>query len=351
MRRREAGNTGTRKAHVSAELPTAKKVKKRKENSAAQAETVSKNSAQNFDVIIVGGGAAGMSAALWCEELGLRALLLESGGELGGQLLRVYNPIENHLGREAENGRHLRDIFVKQIEKRKFAIRLESKVAEIDVRAKRVVLQSGEEFFARALVIATGVRRRKLGVEGEEKFAGRGILESGKRDAEKVSGQTVCIVGGGDAALENALILSETAAKVYLVHRRRRFRAREEFVEKVSLNSKIEIFYENAVRKIDGETHVEAVEVENLKSKRVRRIDVQAVLIRIGVEPNTELLKGKVMLDRQGYVRINRDCETSVKGVFAVGDVSNPLSPTVSSAVGAGATAAKAIYASLEKRV
>lgn len=303
-----------------------------------------KNSKRLFDVIVVGGGAAGMSAALWCEELGMRTLLLEQRAELGGQLLKVYNAIKNHLGAETENGRQLRDIFLGQIKKRKFEVRTNAGVAEIDLQNKSVVLNSGESFSARALIVATGVSRRRLNAQAEEKFVGRGILESGKRDAEKVSGKSVCIVGGGDAALENALILAETAAKVYLVHRRKTFRARREFLEKILLNPKIEIVAETIVSKISGTSRVETVELQNLKTKKTRQLKVEAVLIRIGVEPNTKLLKGKLKLDKNGYIKINRDCETSVKGVFAAGDAANPHAPTVSSAVGMGTTAAKVIF-------
>lgn len=302
------------------------------------------NRFESFDVIVIGGGAGGMSAALWCEELGLRTLLLEAGAELGGQLLIVHNPILNHLGTETANGRELRDIFLRQLKKRKFEIRKKAEVAEIDLQQKTVGLASGEKFAARALVLATGVSRRRLRVEGEEKFAGRGILESGKRDAGKVLGKTVCIVGGGDAALENALILSETAARVYLVHRRKDFRAREEFLEKVFRNPKVEILTEAVVEKIEGEKRVAAVRVQNLRTQEIYSLAVEAVLVRVGVEPNTRLLIDKLKLDKNGYIRVNRDGETSVKGVFAVGDVANPTAPTVSSAVGMGATAAKAIF-------
>ncbi len=297
----------------------------------------------NFDVIIIGGGAAGLSAALWCDELNLKALLLESNAELGGQLLWTYNEIKNHLGIEAKNGREMRDAFVRQAENRNFTIRLETKVSEIDFEKKSVTSEKGEIFFARAIVIATGIKRRRLNVEGEEKFQNRGIIESGKLEQNSVKNKTVAIVGGGDAAFENALILAATAKKVFLVHRGKNFRARDEFVKGVLESSKIEILTETVIAKFIGDKKIKAVELKNLKTTGTHILPADAVLIRIGVQPNTENFRGKIDLDEQGYIKIDSRCETSVKGVFAVGDAANPAAPTISSAVGMGATAAKAV--------
>ncbi|MBA4122643.1 MAG: FAD-dependent oxidoreductase [Acidobacteria bacterium] len=299
----------------------------------------------NFDVIIIGGGAAGLSAGLWCAELGLNALLLEANIELGGQLLWVYNSIENHLGSKAENGRELRDVFVRQIENRRLAIRLQSEINDINLEKREVFLSSGEKISARFLIIATGTRRRKLNVEGEEKFKNKGIIESGKRDAKTVKDKEVCVIGGGDAAFENALVLAETASKVTLAHRRKDFRARAEFIEQIQNNQKIKILTETILRKIIGNEQVEAVELEDLNTKERFTVNVQAIIFRVGVEPNTEFLRGRVALDENGYIKINQNCETNIEGIFAVGDVANPLAPTVSSAVGMGATAVKIIFA------
>lgn len=299
---------------------------------------------ETYDVVIIGGGAAGISAALWCAELGLSALLLEKNAKLGGQLLRTFNPIKNHLGIEAETGRELRDIFLKQIKNRNFSIRFNTEISEIDFNNKQIFLTDGSIFSAQAIVIATGIRRRKLNVEDEEKFKGHGIIESGKQSAATVVNKEVVIVGGGDAAFENALILAEKASSVTLIHRREEFRAREEFIEQSKENSKIEILTETAIQKILGSQKLEAIEIVNLRTNKTCTIKADTLLIRIGVEPNTEILRGKIPLDKNGYILINNTCETSIKGVFAIGDVANPLSPTVSSAVGMGATAIKAIY-------
>lgn len=298
---------------------------------------------KKFDVVIIGGGAAGISAAFWCDELGLSSIILESETDLGGQLLWTYNAIKNYLGIEVENGQELQKIFLKQIEKRSFEIKKSSKITKIDTEKKLVFLENEEVLSADFLIIATGIRRRKLNLESEEKFHERGILRSGKRDADLVKGKKVCVVGGGDAALENALILSETAESVTLIHRRKEFRGRSEFIEKVKKEPKITILTETEITKIIGDESLEALELKKVVTNQTQIFPTDALLLRIGVEPNNELFRGQLELDKNGYCLIDSHCETSVKNIFAVGDIANPLAPTISSAVGMGATAVKTI--------
>jgi len=308
---------------------------------------VNKSRANNFDVIIIGGGAAGLSSAVWCADLGLKALLLEKDAKLGGQLLWTYNSIKNHLGIETASGRELRDIFVRQAESYKFDVRLNAKFSQLDLARKTILFENGESVSASAIIFATGVSRRKLNVEGEEELRNRGIIESGKRDGHLAKGKNAVVVGGGDAALENALILSETASTITLTHRRTDFKARIEFLEKARENPKIKILTETTVRRILGNERVEAVELHNPVARQTQIIPAEIVLVRIGVEPNTYNLRGAIDLDERGYIKINSSCETNIKNIFAAGDVANPLSPTISSAVGMGATAAKIIFARL----
>lgn len=298
----------------------------------------------NFDVIVIGGGPAGLSAALWCEDLGLQTLLLEKDDELGGQLRRVYNPIENHLGLEAKNGQEMRERFITQVDKRKFLRRLRANVLAIDVQRRLALMENGVSVEARSMIIATGVRRRRLGIEGEDTFIGKGIIESGKRDSARVEGKRVLIAGGGDAAIENALILSKVAEKVFVVHRRAEFTAREEFLEKAKETANIEFLTGRTLRKISGVGKVQRVELENKAADDTEVLPVEAVLVRVGVEPNTEIFSGILGMDGQGYIAVNERCETSAEGFYAAGDAANPLAPTVSSAVGMGATAARAVY-------
>src|SRR5215210_2700930 len=210
------------------------------------------------DVLIIGAGPAGLSAALWCDELGLDALVLEAGAEVGGQLLSVHNAVENYLGARAESGRELRDRFAAQVEGAEFDLWTEVEIESVDLRSRRVALRSGEELQAISLVIAMGVRRRRLGIPGEAELAGRGVMESGKRDRDLFAGLDVCVIGGGDAAAENALLLAEVCATVTLVHRGKKLRARREFAERLRADHRVTVFTETTLLAILGGERVES---------------------------------------------------------------------------------------------
>src|SRR6266478_8626264 len=151
------------------------------------------------DVLIIGAGPAGLSAARWCDDLGLDTIVLERNEKVGGQLLSVHNPIENYLGVQAANGPELRNRFVEQTKNCDFDLWTNVEIASVDLKAKRVLLRSGEELQSIAIIIATGLRRRKLGIPGEDEFFGRGMIES-SADRQEFAGKDVCVVGGGDAA-------------------------------------------------------------------------------------------------------------------------------------------------------
>ena len=301
-----------------------------------------------YDVLIIGAGPAGLSAARWCDELGLDTLLLETNEQVGGQLAWIHNRIDNYLGVHAENGRQLRELFIAETSAGDFDQWTSVAIESIDLKARRVRLRSGEVLQSIAIIIATGLRRRQLGIPGESEFAGRGMIESAKRDREQFAGKDVCVIGGGDAAAENALLLAQVCPTVTLVHRSRKLRARREFTEQLHTHHCITVFPESNVRRILGNEHVEAVEIERASAIKPFQMAVQGVVIRIGFEPNTEFIRGQLDLDDGGYVIVDSRQETSVENVFAIGDVANPLAPTIAGAVGAGATAAKVITSRLQ---
>src|SRR5436190_4495500 len=301
------------------------------------------------DVLIIGGGPAGLSAARWCDELGLDTLLLEEREEVGGQLAWIHNRIDNYLGVQADNGQQLRELFIERIKDCDFDQWTGVRIESVDLKAKRVRLQSGEELQSIAIIIATGLRRRRLDIPGEMEFEGRGIIESGKRDRDQVAGKDVCVIGGGDAAAENALLLADVCPTVTLVHRGRKMRARREFTEQLHTHHCITVFPESNVRRIIGGDHVEAVEIERAGSIKPFQMAVQGVVIRVGFVPNTDLFQGQMELDEYGYAIVDSQQESSVTNVFAIGDVASRLAPTIAGAVGAGATAAKVIASRLRQ--
>jgi thioredoxin reductase (NADPH) len=302
------------------------------------------------DVVIVGAGPAGLSAALWCDELGLDTLVLEQKEAAGGQLHSIYGRVENYPGVYANNGREFFERFAADIDKAEFDLWTEVQIESVDLNAKRIALKSGEQLQSIAIIIATGVRRRELGIPGEKEFAGRGIIESPSRDRQQFAGKDVCVIGGGDAAVENALLLADVCPTVTLVHRRKALKARANFAAQLQGNHCITVFPESQVTRILGGDEVEAVEIRRKDAIKPFQMAVRGVAIRIGVEPNTDLFREQIQLDNEGYVAVTSQHETSVANAFAVGDVSNPLAPTIAGAAGSGATAAKVIAARLNWR-
>ena len=179
---------------------------------------------------------------------------------------------------------------------------------------------------------------------GEEQFIGLGILESGSKSKVDVKNKTVAIIGGGDAALENALILSQTAKRVFVIHRKNKFTARPEFVENARRCENVEFIFDTRVTAIIGNKRVEAIELQNTKSAERSKIASDALLIRIGVVPNTEMFSGQIALDESGYITIGSDCQTSLQDIYAIGDAANQFSPTIAAAAGQGAIAARTIF-------
>lgn len=292
-----------------------------------------------LDVVIIGGGPAGMSTALWCEHLGLSVVLIEKEKQVGGQMAFIHNPIQNYLGLEADNGSILTMHFARMLSKTSY--QTECELVRADLSTKTLSLADGVQVRPKAIVIATGVRRRALGIPGENEFYGSGILRSGAGEKETTKGKVVLIVGGGDAAVENASILSDFADKVIVIHRGDRLSARPELIKHLSAKKNIEVMLNSIALSIEGETSVSSVMVADTLSGGTRMVDADAVLIRIGVLPNSDLFRDQLATDDSGYFKVGNYGETEMPGIYAIGDVANPLAPTISTAVGTGAMAAK----------
>lgn len=300
-----------------------------------------------FDVIIVGGGPAGMSAALWCDDLGMRALLIEKSGGFGGQLSHIFNPVNNYLGLSGSNGEAIVEEFERSLIGREFTRMVGVEVTDLDPERMTVAAADRKEYSARALIVSTGVRRRRLGVSGEKEFEGKGILSSGTKDPAIVAGRHVVVVGGGDAAAENALILAQYASRVTLVHRRGKLTARSEFLKRLELAQNIDLSFDSVVETITGADRLRSVEIRNVATGEIQALETDFLIVRIGVQPNSELVEGKIELDNRRYIMVDSQCRTDVPGIFAIGDVANPASPTIATAAGMGATAVKSAFALL----
>ncbi len=296
---------------------------------------------------IIGAGPAGLSAALWCAELGLGAIALERRSETGGQLLWIHNPVENHLGARAANGHEMREQFARQAGRANYELRTNIAIEKACLREKRIEIADGETIRARGVIIATGLRRRRLGVPGEAEFAERGMMESAARDRETFAGKDVCVVGGGDSAVENALLLAEVCRSVALVHRGETFRARPEFIKRLNGSPSVSVYLQSKIERIIGGEEIEAVQVLSGESSSAVELKANGVLVRIGYDPNTELFRDELKLNAENYISVSSEGETNIRDVFAVGDVANPLAPTISGAVGMGATVAKVISSRL----
>ena len=296
----------------------------------------------NYDVIIIGGGPAGMSGLLWCNSLGLRAVLLEQTGELGGQLLQMFHRVIDYPGLITGSGRELRDHFQAQLSELQLSYRTGCTLEEINLR-DRTLLSNGDRLASRAIILATGARKRRLGIPGEDRFSiQNGVSFSATRDHGLYAGKNVCVIGGGDSAVENSLVLSRVCPHVTLIHRSDQFRARPEWLRQARETPNITFLTGVEAKAIEGGEHVERLVVEEIPSRQQQTIATEGVFIRAGIAPNTESFREQIELDEAGYIKTNRRQQTSIEGVYAAGDVCRPVCLSVATATGQGAIAAKA---------
>ncbi len=283
-----------------------------------------------------------MSGLIWCHSLNLSAVLLEETPELGGQMLQMFHRIFDYPGLITENGRELRDHFLSQLNELKLDYRTGCKIEQIRLRNRRLVCD-GEVFRSSAILIATGARKRRLGIPGEDRFEIQGVSYSATRDHSLYAGKKVCVIGGGDSAVENGLILARVCPHVTLIHRSESFRARDEWLKEAQENPRISIITHGVVKAIEGDHKVEQLIFEDVRTGEQKTIETEGVFIRIGIAPNTESFRGQIELDETGYIKVDQRQRSSLEMVYAAGDVCRPVCLSVATAVGHGAIAAKDI--------
>jgi len=305
---------------------------------------------QHVDVLIIGGGPAGISAAVWCKRLGVECLLLEEQAQLGGQLFTIYNEIIDYPGIQAENGIEMQRKMVQHFIDMGCLYEVNTKVISIDERSKTVKVKQQEtekEIGYTYLILATGSSQRKLGVPGEQQMIDRGEVYSASADGERLKGKRVALIGGGDRAFEGAHLLASKAKEVYLIHRSTHFKAREQYVEKVLSAPGIKVITDTEVTAIHGKHHVTSIDLKS-KNSECENLSVDAVLIRLGIAPNVELIKEKVTTTQSGLIVINEVHQSSNPAIYAIGDAcTTPLFSSISSSAGQGAIVAKQLSSML----
>ena len=295
-----------------------------------------------FDIIILGGGPAGLSAAIYAARSAAKVAIIDIS-MLGGQPSN-YLELENYPGYLRIEGFELMEKFEDQADMfgiEKFPM---EEIQSIDLTSEiKTITTLNGEFKAKSVIIATGAQAKKLGVNGEKEFVGRGVSYCAVCDGAFYKDKTVAVVGGGNAAVEEAMYLTRFANKVYLIHRRDELRADKIVQDRAFKNEKLDFIYDTVVKEINGEDLVKSATIENVKTGEVKDLAINGIFPYIGFEPNVDLFNGKVEQDKNGFIVTDATMQTNIKGVYAIGDVrTTPLRQVITAAAD-GAIAA--VYA------
>ncbi len=292
-----------------------------------------------FDIVIIGAGPSGYTAGIYCSRAGYDTLIL-SGILPGGQLVNTTE-VENYPG--FEKGVMGPDLMIemrKQTQRMGTTI-IDDEVVDVDFRHRPFkVLTASEEYEGRAVIIATGANPRKLGVQGEQMFAGKGVSYCATCDGPFFRNQELIVVGGGDSAVEEATFLTKFATTVHIVHRRESLRASKIMQERAIKNNKIKFHWNSAVIDIKGDQKMHQAILKNIKTGEEKTLDVAGLFVAIGHEPNTKLFKKQIDLDDEGYIILKNKTHTNIEGVFAAGDVHDRSYRQAITAAGFGCMAA-----------
>lgn len=284
----------------------------------------------NFDTIILGGGPAGLSAAIYASRGAVSTAIVDLN-MLGGQPSN-YLELENYPGFQVIGGYDLMEKFEEHADKfgvKKFPMQ---EIQSVDLKTKTIVTNE-YEFKAKTIIIATGAQPMKLGVPGEKEFVGRGVSYCAVCDGAFYKNKVVAVVGGGNAAVEEAMYLTKFADKVYVIHRRNELRADKIVQERAFKNDKIEFIWDSVVKEIKGDNLVNTAVLENVKTKESSNLSVNGVFPYIGMTPNVENISGQLQQDARGFIVTDETMATSVEGVFAIGDVrTTPLRQVITAA-------------------
>jgi len=296
-----------------------------------------------YDLLILGGGAAGLTAAIYGGRGALKTAVVETG-VTGGQLNNILE-IENYPGFSHIGGYDLVEKFEQHADKFNIDKYIMQQIISVDLNSVIKTVETSENIFkAKTVVIATGASLQKIGVAGETELIGRGVSYCAVCDGAFFRDKEVCVVGGGNAALEEAAYLTRFASKVNIIHRRDAFRAEKIYQERAFSNPKINFIYDTVVTAINGTEKVESVSLQNVKTGEKSEFKTDAVFPYIGYSPNTEMFSEQIKLDSKGFIEIDINLATSCEGVFAAGDVRvSPLRQVVVSAADGAISATSAV--------
>lgn len=295
-----------------------------------------------YDLAILGAGPAGICAAIYATRGKLNTLWLEKKFVQGGQIVDTYE-VDNYPGLPGITGLDLGETMVNHAEKLGIKPKREPVLSIEEENGLKVIRTKKNRYMAKAVILACGAAHRQLGIPGEEELSGMGVSYCATCDGAFFQDGTVAVVGGGNVAVEDAILLSRTCKKVYLVHRRDELRADKVLQDKLFKCVNVEMVWDSVPTVIEGTDKVEDIKVHNVKTDEEKTIAVDGVFIAVGILPNTEKFKGRVDLDESGYIIAGEDGVTSTPGIFAAGDIRTKNLRQVVTAVADGANAVASV--------
>lgn len=292
-----------------------------------------------YDLIIIGSGPAGLSAAVYGRRAGLNLLVIEAKPMSGGQVLNTYE-VDNYLGLPGMNGFDLGMKFREHTDRMGAEYKTAAVAAVRDKGQVKIVEASdGTAYEAKALILAMGAEHAMLGVPGEEEYKGKGVSYCAACDGAFFKGRDVAVIGGGDAAVEDAVYLARICRKVWLIHRRDSLRAAKSLQDKLADCDNVEILWNRTAVSIHGQDLVEGLKLHHVIEGSEEDMSVDGVFIAVGMHPNTEVIQGQIPCDERGYIIAGEDCATKVRGIYAAGDVRTKQVRQIVTAVADGACA------------
>lgn len=299
-----------------------------------------KNNISTYDLIIIGSGPAGMAAAIYAARAMINVLVIEKFGP-GGKLVKTQD-IENYPGYSKILGADLANAMQNQMEN-DLKVKTEiAKITKVEVDGNWKIIYDNDSkplWKSKAVIIATGTFERTINIPGETELYGKGVSYCAVCDGRFFTGQSIAVVGGGNAAIEEAIYLTKYAKELFIIHRRQEFRANKDFLDRAKKNDKIKWYLDNNVIEILGAEKVAGIKIKNTITNEIKNLDVKAIFPYIGSDPNSYMVKNLNICDENDYIITNEKMETSIAGIYAIGDVRNNVLKQIVTSVGEGAIA------------